>query len=155
MELVAVARRVNDGQVGVAVERLRAELGSLHGVPVLVLGLTYREGVKELAYSRGPALVTELAAAGAMVRAWDPLLDAFEIAALGADPWTWGRPDDARAIVTQTADAAFREIDLSWFPDLRVVLDGRAGLGDVELPPRARLLGIGRPPRGSQRAGAG
>jgi len=64
MELVALARRVNDGQVAVAVDALEAELGSLADVPVLVLGMTYREGVKELAYSRGIALVTELSAAG-------------------------------------------------------------------------------------------
>ena len=57
MELVEVARRVNDGQVDVAIEQLRAELGSLEGVPVLVLGLTYREGVKELAYSRALPLI--------------------------------------------------------------------------------------------------
>jgi nucleotide sugar dehydrogenase len=147
MELVALARRVNDGQVGVAVEALRAELGSLEGVPVLVLGLTYREGVKELAYSRGVALVAELAAAGARVRAWDPLLDAVEIAALGAEPWTWGQPDEARAIVTQTADTVFRDLDPTWLPALEVALDGRGVLRDVVLPGTVRVLGIGVPPR--------
>ena len=54
-------------------------LGGLAGAPVLVLGLTYREGVKELAYSRAIPLIAALAAAGAEVWAWDPLLDAAEI----------------------------------------------------------------------------
>ncbi len=148
MELVALARRVNDGQVGVAVERLRGELGSLEDVPVLVLGLTYREGVKELAYSRGPALVAELAAAGASVAAWDPLLSDDEVRRIGAEPWTWGSASSIRALVTQTADPVFREIDPTWFPELLVVLDGRGSLGDVHFPPGVRALGVGRPSRG-------
>ena len=147
MELVALARRVNDGQVGVAVETLRSELGSLEGVPVLVLGLTYREGVRELAYSRGLALIRALADAGARVSAWDPLLSAAEVRALGAAPWTWGGGSDARAIVTQTADSAFREIDPAWLPRLEIVLDGRNDLNGVRFPDHVRVLGIGRPPR--------
>jgi nucleotide sugar dehydrogenase len=150
MELVALARRVNDGQVGVAVETLRAEVGSLEGVPVLVLGLTYREGVKELAHSRALPLMAELAAAGARVSAWDPLLDGDEIAELGATPWTWGESSDARAIVTQTADPVFRELDPAWLPDLQVVLDGRNGARDVAWPSHVRVLGVGVPPRGGQ-----
>src|SRR3990170_2113045 len=50
LSLVARAREVNDGQVDMAIEGLRSALGSLNGVGVLVLGLTYRHGVKELAY---------------------------------------------------------------------------------------------------------
>jgi nucleotide sugar dehydrogenase len=147
MELVALARRVNDGQVGVAVEVLRAALGTLEGVPVLVLGLTYREGVKELAYSRAITLIEELATAGARVSAWDPLLAADEVAALGATPWAWGTPSDAVAIVAQTADAAFRELDPAWLPRLRAVLDGRNGLADMVWPAGVAVHGIGVPVR--------
>src|SRR5215218_7854763 len=43
LELVAAARRINDGQTDRAVAQLRDALGSLAGVRVLVLGLTYRE----------------------------------------------------------------------------------------------------------------
>jgi UDP-N-acetyl-D-mannosaminuronic acid dehydrogenase len=153
MELVALARRVNDGQVAVAVDALEAELGSLADVPVLVLGMTYREGVKELAYSRGIALVTELSAAGARVSAWDPLLAAEEVERCGAVPWTWGTPSDARAIVLQTADPIFRRLDPALFPDLQIVLDGRNSLCDVAFPERVRVLGIGVPPRGGVAAG--
>jgi len=155
MELVEVARRVNDGQVAVAIERLRAELGSLEGVPVLVLGLTYREGVKELTYSRALPLIEGLASAGARVSAWDPLLAAEEVERCGAAPWAWGTPSDARAIVLQTADPAFRGLDRAWFPALEVVLDGRNSLGDVACPEGVLVLGIGIPPRGRQRPPAG
>ncbi len=38
MELVGLSRRVNDGQVGVAIRAIQKVLGGLEGVPVLVLG---------------------------------------------------------------------------------------------------------------------
>ncbi len=151
MELVALARAVNDGQVEVAIEALEAELGSLDGVSVLVLGLTYREGVKELAYSRALPLIAGLARRGARVSAWDPLLSADEVAACGAAPWAWGMPSEARAVVAQTADPAFGALDPAWLPDLEVVFDGRNSLGDLVVPDGVRVLGVGRPPRGGRR----
>jgi nucleotide sugar dehydrogenase len=153
LELVELARRVNDGQVDAAVERLTAELGTLGDVPVLVLGLTYREGVKELAYSRAIPLIERLRADGARVSAWDPLLSPTEIEALGAVPWTWASPSDARAIVTQTADPAFTRLDAGWFAALEVILDGRNSLRDLNAPAAIRVLGVGVPSRGRAAAG--
>ena len=68
LEMVALARRTNDGQVGLAIKALQQELGGLAGVPILVLGLTYRHGVKELAYSRALPLIERLTHQGAVVR---------------------------------------------------------------------------------------
>ena len=116
MKLVALARQVNDGQVDVAAQALADELGVLRGASVLVLGLTYREGVREVAYSRGLALIERLASRGMRVSAWDPLLTPGEIERSGASPWTWGTRSDAGAIVTQTADARFAQLDPAWFP---------------------------------------
>jgi nucleotide sugar dehydrogenase len=143
MELVGLSRRVNDGQVGVAIRTMQRALGGLDGVPVLVLGLTYREGVHELAYSRALPLIERLAFHGAQVSAWDPLLAPEEIARSGAEPWEWGTPSDARVIVTQTADARFRDLDFSWFPDLALVFDGRNSLRQVELPSGVAYHGVG------------
>ena len=143
MELVRLARRTNDSQVGIAVEALVNRLGDLRDVPVLVLGLTYREGVHELAYSRALPLIDLLASAGAHVSAWDPLLTVEEIERCEAAPWTWGTQSDARAIVIQTADPVFRELDPGWFTRLEVVLDGRNSLRDLEFPERVRVLESG------------
>jgi hypothetical protein len=85
------------------------------------------------------------------VTAWDPLLDAAEVTALGALPWTWGTPSDARAIVVQTADPAFRDLDPAWFPGLEILLDGRNSLRDLAFPKHVRVLGVGIPPRGGTR----
>jgi nucleotide sugar dehydrogenase len=149
LEVVAAARRVNDGQVGLAVRALERALGALDGLPVLVLGLTYRAGVKELAYSRALPLVDRLGFHGAAVSAYDPLLSGEEVGRLGATPWEWGETAPFRAVVTQTADPRWGELDLArWFPQLEIVLDGRNSLGDLPLPDGVRLLGVGVPPRG-------
>ncbi len=145
MELVALSRRVNDGQVNAAVRTLQGSLGALDGLPILVLGLTYRDGVKEMAYSRAIPLIERLTLAGAIVSAYDPLLSDEEIVRWSARPYHWGDRSDVVAIVTQTADPRFRTLDPSDFPDLRLVLDGRNGLRGLDLPAGVGYHGIGVP----------
>jgi len=145
---VARSREVNDGQIGIAVEAVREALGGLDGASVLLLGLTYREGVKELAYSRAIPLIDALRAAGSRVLAYDPLLSDEEIRGLRAEPYAWGSPANTRAIVTQTADPRWRELDPAWFPDLRIVVDGRNSLSGVPLPGGVAYRGIGVRARG-------
>jgi nucleotide sugar dehydrogenase len=146
LELVGLSRRTNDGQVGAAIRAIEMETGGLDGAPVLVLGLTYRHGVHELAYSRALPLIERLAHAGAVVSAYDPLLSADETARY-ATPWSWGTTGPFRAIVTQTADPRFAELSPAWFPDLEVVFDGRDSLRDLALPPTVAYRGVGVPAR--------
>jgi nucleotide sugar dehydrogenase len=155
LELVATARRTNDGQLDGVIATLDGELGGLIGVPVLVLGLTYRHGVKELAYSRALPLIERLVDLGAQVWAADPLLDADAIRRHGARPYRLGATGPFRAIVTQTGDPAWRTLDFGLFPELEVLVDGRNSLREVELPGRVRYHGVGvqaatrrRPPLG-------
>ena len=145
LTLVARSREVNDGQIGIAIEAVREALGELVGEPVLVLGLTYRDGVKELAYSRALPLIEAFAAAGARVLAHDPLLTDDEVRSLGAEPYAWGSSSDVRAIVTQTGDPRWRTLDAAWFPDLVILVDGRNTLSGLALPAGARYRGIGVP----------
>ncbi|HEY6012519.1 MAG TPA: nucleotide sugar dehydrogenase [Candidatus Limnocylindrales bacterium] len=148
LSLVDASRKANDGQVDRAIEAVAGALGGLDGAEVLVLGLTYRHGVKELAYTRAVPLIQGLQARGARVLAHDPLLSDAEVAATGATPWAWGSAaPGVRAIVTQTADPAFGSLDPAWFPKLGVVLDGRNSLRDLALPAGATYLGIGIPGR--------
>ena len=148
MELVELSRRVNDGQVGLAIRAIQKALGGLEGVPVLVLGLTYREGVKELAYSRALPLIERLSFHGAIVSAWDPILSGEEIERCCGTAWRWGEVAPVRAIVTQTADPRFRDVDWSWFPELELLYDGRNSLRDAVLPARVAYHGVGVPGSG-------
>ena len=155
MELVDVSRRVNDGQVGIAIKAIQKALGGLEGVPVLVLGLTYREGVHELAYSRALPLIERLTFHGARVSAYDPLLTPAEIERCAAAPYRWGQGGPFRAIVTQTADPLFSTLDPAGFPDLAVVFDGRNSLRDLVLPAGVAYHGVGVPGRDRAVARAG
>jgi nucleotide sugar dehydrogenase len=143
LELVATARRVNDGQVGLAIRSIQKVLGGLEGVPILVLGLTYRHGVRELAYSRALPLIDRLSFHGAAVSAWDPLLDDDAVQRSGATPWHWGDRGPFRAIVTQTADPRFADLDFGLFPDLELLFDGRNSLRDADLPRGVAYQGVG------------
>jgi nucleotide sugar dehydrogenase len=144
MTLVDASRKANDAQVDRAIGTIERDLGSLDGAAVLVLGLTYRHGVKELAYSRAIPLIAGLRSRGARVLAFDPLLDDDEIAHVGAIPWAWGTAEPAvRAIVTQTGDPVFATLDATWFPSLAVVLDGRNSLRELTWPAEVAFHGVG------------
>ena len=123
---------------------LEQALGGLAEASILVLGLTYRHGVKELAFSRGAALVEQLMQAGAHVHAYDPLMSREELQSLGTQPWAWGVPlPDVSAVITQTADPAFLELRMDWFPNVRLVLDGRNSLRPQDIDEGVQYRGIG------------
>jgi nucleotide sugar dehydrogenase len=143
--LVRLAREINDEQPGRVVQKLQAALGSLDGRPVLVLGVSYRENVKELTSSPGVDLIKLLGAAGAHVSANDPHFDDAEIAALGAEPMPLSRLSDFDAIILQAAHDEYAEIDWSVVKDGAVVMDGRNALDpDVVTRAGAAYLGVGR-----------
>ena len=91
-------------------------------------------------------LIERLVLAGARVLAHDPLLTPEEISRTGATPWTWGEPaPDVRAIVTQTADPLWDQLDMAWFPSLAMIYDGRNSLGGLAagLPASVGFQGVG------------
>lgn len=147
LELVSIARETNDGMARVAAELLQDELGGLAGKTVLVLGLAYRENVKELAFTAAAPLIRILRDAGARVLAHDPLFSPAEVAHLGAEAHALeGLTVDA--VVIQAFHRAYERIDWKSFKGLRVVLDGRGGLDPASLAGTSALyLTIGSPRR--------
>ncbi len=143
LEVVATARRTNDGVLGSVIKTLETQLGGLDDAPILVLGLTYRENVKELAYSRALPLIDRLGFHGADVWAYDPLLSDAELERCCAKPYHWGDAAPFRAIVTQTGDKLWRSLDFSLFPSLEILFDGRNSLREIDLPDAVRYFGIG------------
>jgi nucleotide sugar dehydrogenase len=144
LSIVRRSREVNDEAIEFALRVLRDRLGPLTGQPVLVLGITYRAGVRELAYSRALPLIAALREAGANVSAFDPLLSLRDIEETGARAWTWGTPTDARAIVAQTDDPLWQELDEAWFPRLEVLVDGRNALRGTPVEQWRGYTGVGR-----------
>ncbi len=146
LEVIKTARAVNDGQVDRAVDAVEKQLGSLKGATVAVLGLTYREGVRELAHARGPLVADALRARGATVLGADPLLSADDVSALKMTPWDGTANVSVSAVVVATADVAYRTMDFAkLFPALKVLIDGRNACAGATMPAGAKRIGFGRP----------
>jgi nucleotide sugar dehydrogenase len=133
LSLVRDGRQTNDGMASVGVERLEQALGGLRSRRVLVLGASYREDVKELAYSTAFPIVDLLHRAGANVMVHDPLFTAAELFPLEAEVVDVDSDAalSADAVIVQAWHSAFRDLDWKRFKQLRVVLDGR-GAVDAE-----------------------
>jgi len=130
LSLVRDGRQVNDRMAEVAIERLDEALGGLRGKRVLVLGASYRENVKELAFSTAFSIVELLHRADAIVLVHDPHFSASELGALDAEVVGLDS-DPARrvdAVVVQAWHAEFKDLDWKSFPNLRVVFDGRGAV---------------------------
>jgi len=123
--LPAVAREVNEGMPGYAVELLARELGSLAGQRVLILGVAYRGGVKEAAFSGAAGLRDELVRWEALPVAADPLYAAAELAELGFEAWDGG---EVAGAILQADHEAYRSLAPADLPGVRVIVDGRGGL---------------------------
>ena len=133
-EIPAAARRTNDAMPAYAVGRLAARLGALDGLTVAVLGLAYRGGVKESAFSGAFGLAEALTAAGATPVVHDPLYSDDEIRAAGFTPFHLGEACDAA--IVQADHAEYRSLQSADLGAATVVVDGRRCIGattDLEI----------------------
>ena len=137
--LPAAARVVNEAMPAYAVDLL----GDVRGRRVLIVGVAYRGGVKETAFSGAYAVRDELAARGADPVAQDPLYADAEVAGLGFNPWDGGTVD---AVLVQADHAAYARLAPDDLPGARVVVDGRGILDPAPFASAGiRVKRIGRP----------
>jgi len=139
LNLPRASREINDAMAAVALDRLAAVLAPLEGKRVLVLGVSYREDVKELAFTTAIPLVEMLRRRGAHVLVHDPLFSPQELASLEAEvaDLESGLPLDVDAVIVQAFHRQYRDLDWRRFRGLRAVFDGRSALE----PDRIRALG--------------
>lgn len=142
--LPSTAREINGAMPAYAVELLREALGGdIGGARVAILGVTYRGGVRETAFSGAFPLRDALVDAGATPLAADPLYAPDELRELGFDPWDGGPIDGA---ILQADHAEYRRLGPADLPGARAFVDGR----DIVDPAPLRAAGvavrrIGRP----------
>ncbi len=142
--LPRVAREVNETMPAYAVGMLAKRLGSLAGRTILILGVAYRGGVKETAFSGAAALRDELRARGARPVASDPLYSEDELRAAGYEPWREGVGADGA--IVQADHAQYRALDPAQLGGATFVVDGRGVLdGHALAAAGVRVLRIGRP----------
>jgi len=141
--LPAAAREVNGAMPAYAVDLLESALGGLDGARVLILGVAYRGGVKETAFSGAFPLRDALAARGAGVVVADPLYDETELRELGFEPWDGGAIDGA---ILQADHDAYRALTPADLAGARAVVDGRDALDPAPFAAAGvALRRIGRP----------
>jgi len=135
------------------VKRLVAELGSLDGKLVAVLGLAFKPGTDDWRNSPSQPLVDALLAAGASVRAWDPLADDASVLAWGGRVALHREPAEAlKGAHAAVLATAWPEINGWPWAELTsamaepVVLDGRNALKDIVWGPAVRYVPVGRGP---------
>lgn len=120
--VVRAAREANAAMPSYAVDLLAAAMGELKDKRVLVLGASYRGGVKETAFSGVFDTVSQLRTRGAEVQVSDPMYSDDELSKLTLPPHD-GQPVDA--VVIQADHAEYRELSAADFPGVEVLVDGR------------------------------
>lgn len=122
-------------------------VGGLEGKRVLVLGLAYRENVKEAGHSGALQLIRLLLEAGATALVADPHYTPEEIAVYGATPTDLKSVGECDAVILHAYHEEYRAIDWGRLAasGCKVVLDGRNALnrGIIEAA-GMEYVGIGR-----------
>ena len=121
--VVRSAREANAAMPEHAVKLLADNFGDLSGKTVAALGISYRGGVKESAFSGIFGVVTALKARGANVVVNDPMYTDEEIIGLGFVPYSIGQPVDA--VILQADHKEYKTLTKSDFPGVQAVVDGR------------------------------
>ena len=121
--IVETARLANEAMPAYAVGLAEKAMGSLAGHTVVVLGASYRGGVKESAKSGVFPVVEALNSLGAHVSVHDPMFSDDELARLGFRPHHMGEPADV--VIVHTDHAQYRGLTAADLPGARVVVDGR------------------------------
>lgn len=145
LRLPRLARSINDNMPHYAVDLLTRVLSDLADRRILILGLAYRENVKETAFTPAKGLIAALKAHGAQVLLNDPLFSPAEIETYGASSVTLNDPLTADAIILQSYHDAYRGLDLSLIKNCQVVLDGCNALNPTVIESLGmQYIGIGR-----------
>jgi len=122
-DIIRSARLLNASMPQRLVDQAAIILGDLSGLTAVVLGASYRGGVKETAFSGVFPTVAALRSRGAHVRVHDPLYADEELRELGFHPHTLGAPADLA--ILHTDHGAYRTLAPADLPGIRLLIDGR------------------------------
>jgi nucleotide sugar dehydrogenase len=144
LTLPRYARRINDNMAEYAVHRLELLLGPLAHQPVLILGVAYRGGVRETAFTSAKLLQDALIKHGAIVYVDDPLFSESELRALGYTPLPPELEGEICAVILQANHQIYQTFDFRRFSQCQMVLDGRQALSREKIESQGmRYVAIG------------
>jgi nucleotide sugar dehydrogenase len=135
--VVRAAREANAAMPAYAVDLLSAAIGDLTGMGVLVLGASYRGGVKETAFSGVFGTVDELRRRGAVPYVSDPMYSSAELEAHRLPAY---QGQEIGAAVLQADHAEYRDLTSDDLPGVKVLVDGRRTTDPEKLPGIRRIV---------------
>ena len=121
--VVRTARKYNAAMPDYVVSRVEEVLGDLKGQKAVVLGASYRGGVKETAFSGVFRTVEALEEKGADVFVHDPMFSDDELAGFGWKAYHFG--ESADVAIVQADHKEYRTISASDIPGIKLLFDGR------------------------------
>jgi len=114
MQIASAASRVNDGQRGRMIDKIREALGGVKGKTLAMLGLSFKPNTNDLREAPALAIGRVLLADGASIRAYDPeaLMEACRmLPELQPCRDTYHAAEGADALVIMTEWNVFRNLD--------------------------------------------
>jgi len=145
--VVRAARAANAAMPAYTVGLAKGAYGDLAGAHAVVLGASYRGGVKETAFSGVFPTVDALEAEGATVTVHDPMYTDDELRALGFEPYRLGAEVDL--VILQADHAEYYDLSSEDVPGVRVVVDGRRVIDAVRFPD-ATVIVVGKGSQSNQ-----
>ncbi|MGW4411975.1 UDP-glucose dehydrogenase family protein, partial [Nonomuraea sp. NPDC004702] len=152
LQLLSAVIEVNNLQKRRAIQKIKDELGSLAGMRVALLGLTFKPGTDDMREAPSTVLAARLLAEGCEVHCWDPLARPAD-----AEPWTsttrHASPESAidgmDAAIIATEWPHLKEVDWARMASLMrrpVLFDGRNMLDPAGMRSAGfTYLSVGRP----------
>ena len=145
--VVRAARAANAAMPAYTVGLAKGAYGDLAGAHAVVLGASYRGGVKETAFSGVFPTVDALKAEGATVTVHDPMYTDDELRALGFEPYRLGAEVDL--VILQADHAEYYDLSSEDVPRVKVVVDGRRVI-DASRFPDATVIVVGKGSQSNQ-----
>lgn len=121
--IVLAAREQNLDMPKRAIRQIKESIGSITGMKIGVLGVTYRPGVKESAFSGALDLLQLLTSEGAEVSGLDPFYNDAALKELGFSGET--NLNEVDGVIIHTAHPEFTSIGFDSLTKIKFIYDGR------------------------------
>lgn len=125
--LTPLSRQINDHMAHYAISKVEKEIGELENKNVLILGLAYRENVKETTKSTTLLLIDQLKDKNANVFVNDPLFSDSEIERFHINPLSLDSLDISKmdVVILQAFHQEYENLDFRIFNNCKIIMDGR------------------------------
>ncbi|MBI2530515.1 MAG: nucleotide sugar dehydrogenase [Candidatus Diapherotrites archaeon] len=147
LKIPKIARDINDSMSGYALSKLKSAIGALKNKKVLLLGLAYREDVKETAFATSLLLIEQLRRAGAKVYVNDPYYTNGEIAKFNAIPASLDKLPEIDAAILVSFHRQYKKLNLKALKNAGTLafIDGRNAFDSAKVEKAGmKYIGMGK-----------